>query len=115
MGRIRIVKMRFDLTNEYDAATYQRLAESAQRGYRRGRGMQAHYLTSVMLGVRPFGGLRNAGLTERPQLATELDERLDGFQARVQNVEDRMATTLFRKQDRAPVLRLVPTNAPGRP
>ncbi|MBY0246023.1 MAG: hypothetical protein K2Q17_00035 [Nitrospiraceae bacterium] len=115
MGLIRIVKMRFDLTNEYDAATYQRLAESAKRGYRRDRGMQAHYLASVMLGVRPYGGLRNAGLTEQPQFSPELDERLDDFQARIQKVEDRMSTKLSRKQDRAPVLRLVPSNSQGRP
>lgn len=54
MGRIRIVKMRFDMGNEYDVATYQRLAETGRRAYRRGRGNQANYLVSLMLGVRPY-------------------------------------------------------------
>lgn len=95
MGNIRIVKMRFDLSNEYDAATYQRLAESAKRGERSNRGMQASFLASVMLGVRPYGGLRNAGLTEHPQLDPDSDEW--------------MARQLFVRQHRAPILRLVPS------
>lgn len=66
MGRTKIVKVRFDLTNEYDVATYQRLAESARQAGRIGRGAQANYLISLVLGVRPYDGRKGAGLTETP-------------------------------------------------
>lgn len=84
MARVRIIKMHFDLTNEYDAATYQRLAESAQRAGRRGRGNQANFLVSLMLGVRPSDCFQYSGLTERPHFTPtieELDQRLTALEA----------------------------------
>ena len=109
MSRIRIVTMRFDLTNDYDAATYQQLAESGRRSYRRSRGMQANYLASLMLGTRPYSGLQQTGLTERPQFPIEFDEQLSHLQARVKEVEGLVARRLLHTQQRAPILRLVPT------
>ncbi len=109
MSRIRIVTMRFDLTNEYDAATYQKLAESGRRSSRRSRGMQANYLASLMLGVRPYSGLQQTGLTERPQFPIEIDEQLAHLQASIKEVAGHMSRGLLRTQRRAPVLRFVPT------
>jgi len=104
--------MNFDLRNESDAATYQQLAETGRRAFRRSRGMQANYLVSLMLGARPYGGLHLTGLTERPQFPIEIDERLSNLQARIHEAEGRInhiASRLLRKQKRAPGLRLVPT------
>ncbi|OQW32898.1 MAG: hypothetical protein A4E19_05975 [Nitrospira sp. SG-bin1] len=110
VGRKKIVKIRFDMANEHDVATYQRLAESAQRADRRGRGNQANYLVSLMLGVRTYSGLRLAGLTERPQFPPGLDEVMNNLSARVQELSRRIEDMSVPRQDRAPVLRLVPTN-----
>lgn len=109
MSRIRIVKMRFDLNDKYDAATYQGLAESGRRAFCQNRGRQAHYLASLMLGTRPYSGLEQTGLAEIPKFSREIDEQLSHLQARAQDLEGRMASLLFRNQIRAPVLRLVPT------
>ena len=109
MSRVRIVTMRFDLTDEYDAATYQQLAESGRRAFRRSRGMQANYLASLMLGTRPYSGLHLTGLNERPQFPLELDEQLAHLQARVQEIEGCIPSRPLPKRKRAPVLRLVPT------
>ena len=110
MSRVRIVTMRFDLTDECDAATYQQLAESGRRAFRRGRGKQAHYLTSLMLGTRPYRGLELTGLTERPQFPPEFDEQLSHLEGKMKELKGRMTRRLLRKQRGAPVLRLVPTN-----
>jgi len=110
MGRTKIVKMRFDMDNKYDVATYQRLGESARRADRRGRGNQANYLISLMLGVRIYGGMREAGLTERPQFPPEIDELWENIMARIKEVHDQMAGTLVPEQNRAPDLRLVPAS-----
>lgn len=115
MSRMRIVKMRFDLNDKYDAATYQGLAESGRRAFRRGRGRQAQYLASLMLGARPYLGLENTGLAERPEFSREIDEQLSHLQARAQDLEGRMASLLLRNQRREPVLRLVPTNNSSSP
>lgn len=114
MSRIRTVIMKFDLRNQYDAATYEQLKESARRAFRRGRGRQAHYLASLMLGTRPYCGLQQTGITERPEFPLEIDERLSHLQARIKEAENRishLAGRLVRKQRRAPALRLVPTTA----
>lgn len=111
MSRIRTVIMNFDLRNQYDAATYEQLKESARRADRRGRGQQAHYLVSLMLGTRPYSGLRQTGLTELPQFPLEIDERLCTLQAMVKEVESQIASKLSRQRGHAPALRLVPTTA----
>lgn len=110
MGQTKIVKMRFDMANEYDAATYQRLAESARLADRRGRGNQANYLVSLMLGVRTYSGLRLAGLTERPQFPPELDELMNNLSARVQELSRRIEDMSAPRQDCAPILWLVSAN-----
>lgn len=115
MSRIRIVKMRFDLSDKYDAATYQGLEESGKRAFRRNRGRQAQYLASLMLGTRPYMGLEQTGLAERPEFSREIDEQLSHLQARAQDLEGRMASLLLRKQRRASVLRLVLTKDSNRP
>ncbi len=109
MSRIRIVKMRFDLSDKYDAATYQGREESGKRAFRRNRGRQAQYLASLMLGTRPYMGLEQTGLAKRPEFSREIDEQLSHLQARVRDVASRMESLLLRKQRPAPVLRLVPT------
>lgn len=110
MGRTKIVKMRFNMGNEYDVATYQRLEESGRRAFRRGRGNQAVYLASLMLGTRPYMGLREAGLTERPNFPREIDERLANIVASLKELNGRMDDMLVPEQNRAPVLRLVPAD-----
>jgi hypothetical protein len=115
MGRTKIVKMQFDMNNKYDVATYQRLEESARRSYRRGRGNQASYLASLMLGTRPYQGLRDAGLTERPHFPPEIDERLANITARLKELNGRIDELLVPEQKRAPILRLVPTNSQNSP
>ncbi len=115
MSRIRIVKMRFDLSDKYDAATYQGLAESGRRAFRRNRGRQAQYLASLMLGARPYLGLEQTGLAERPEFPREIDEQLSHLEVRVRDVEGRMASLLLKKQRRASVLRLVLTKDSSRP
>lgn len=117
MGRTKIVKMRFDLSNEYQAATYQRLAESARRADRRGRGNQAYNLVALILGTIPYRGLRWTGLTERPQFPPELDElaeQLDNLDARICEITGRI-DRLLPKQNHHPVLRLVPTSDQDNP
>lgn len=115
MSQIKIVKMRFDMSNEYDVATYQRLEETARRGYRRGRWQQASYLASLMLGTRPYRGLRNAGLTEIPQFHPEIDERVAIIAASFKELEGRIADISGQEQNRAPVLRLVPASDQSSP
>lgn len=112
MGRTKIVKMRFDLTNEYDAATYQRLAETARRAYRRGRGNQANYLVSLMLGARPYNAWSwsQIGLTQIPQFDPEIYKQMANLQAKIEEVSSHIADKLLPKQKHAPLLRLVPTN-----
>jgi hypothetical protein len=108
MGRTRIVEMRFDLTNEYHAATYQRLAESAQRAGRRGRGIQANYLSSLMLGVRPSNCFQYSGLIERPDFPPtikELEQRLVAIEASFKKVASDVGNRSSKK-NHAP--RLVP-------
>lgn len=108
MARTKIVQMRFDMTCEYDVATYQRLAESARRGDRRGRGNQARYLVSLMLGARPYMGLKNAGLTEIPPFDRGVDERVAELLGRLKYPTDQMSEELVPAKNPAPVLRLVP-------
>lgn len=118
MSRIRTVIMKFDLHNEYDAATYEQLKESGRRAFRRGRGRQAHYLASLMLGTRPYCGLQQTGLTERPEFPLEIDEQLAHLQARIKEAESRISHLtgrLVRKQRQASALRLVPTTDYERP
>lgn len=102
MGRTKIVKMRFDLSNEYQAATYQRLAESARLADRRGRGSQAYNLVALMLGTIPYRGLRWAGLTEIPVFDPEIPERLANLEARVKEFDGRITDRSSLKQNRAP-------------
>lgn len=115
MGRVRIVKMKFDLANEYDAATYRGLGESGQRAFRRSRGMQASYLASLMLGVRRYSGLHGTGLTERPQFAPELDERMEDLRVRIKSLERAVAPARVRKDAHIKVLRLVPPHNSTKP
>lgn len=108
MALTKIVHMRFDMTCEYDVATYQRLAESSRRGERRGRGNQALYLVSLMLGTRTYTGLKNAGLTEIPPFDRGIDERVADLLARLKNPNDQMSEEPGQAKNRAPVLQLVP-------
>ncbi len=107
MGRIKIIKMRFDFDNEYDVATYHKLAESAQRADRRGRGNQAIYLASLMLGVRSSYLIRSAGLTEAPYFAPTHVERLEAAEARLKEIARDLVDRSSR-ENHVPVLRLVP-------
>lgn len=102
MDRPKIVTMRFDLSNEYDAATYHRLAESARRADGRGRGNQANYLASFMLGVRGPDLLQYADLTEIPHFDPKVVKRLDNLRSRIDEIARHVGYTLLRKDNHAP-------------
>ncbi len=110
MGRTRIVTIRFDLSDKYDAATYHGLAESGRRAYRGDRGMQANYLVSLVLGVRPYMGLQEAGLAAPPQVLPDIDERLSHLRARCEELERQIASRPVHRPRPAPVLRLLPNS-----
>lgn len=107
--------MRFDMGDEYDVATYQRLAETGRRAYRSGRGNQSRYLLSLMLGVRAYSGLECMGFIERQEFHPETDEHVAELAARTIARQDRILNVLLGTRDYAPVLRLVPTDNSGSP
>lgn len=106
--------MRFDFSNPYDVATYQKLGESARRGGRLGRGSQANYLSSVMLGVRSYEGKELAGLAERPCFPPEVEDTINKLKAYRRDIESLLSALEQRSQEMEPsqearpTLRLVP-------
>jgi hypothetical protein len=108
---IRTVTMRFDMTDDYDAATYNKLTESGTKSYRERRTFQARYLLSVILGVRKDVSLYGMGLADVPELlcfkcVRELTEQIE--------LEKAVATVAAAHKKR-PSLRLIPENAPPQP
>ena len=108
MERTKIVNIRFDLTDECDAAIYRCLTDSAQRAGRRALGRQAKYLASFMLGVRGADAIQYTGLTEIPHFDPEVDKRLHDLDAQMDALACRVRSMSSRRDSPAPVLRLVP-------
>jgi hypothetical protein len=72
MGMTRSITVQFDLSDPFDALTYARLKESANRAWRRGRNRQAQYLLSILLGARTFESLEQTGLDDVPDFPAQV-------------------------------------------
>jgi hypothetical protein len=104
MGKIRSVTMRFDLSYPADGLTYSRLKHTSDQAGRRGRGRQAEYLLSILLGGREFQGLRDTGLEEWPDYT---GSPLDPLEYRIEQLEKSLGIL------KQPCLRLVPMSQPS--
>lgn len=112
MATIRLVTMRFDLSDPVDAETYAQLKHTGERAGRPQLRRQAEYLLSVLLGTRQFTGTRNAGLDQWPVFA-DSGNPLDALEARLAAISqglDRVQLMLDHPTKKRPCLRLVPLN-----
>jgi hypothetical protein len=90
MGRIRTIKMRFDLSDPDDALAYRKLKESSKRAFRVSIAAQAHYLLVVMLGVRLFKGVGDTGLENVPDFHAQMRAWRTMTKAAVEKVAEEM-------------------------
>ena len=105
---IHTVTIRFDMSNDLDAATYATLSQSTIKSHRERLTYQARYLLSVLFGVRKYMGLDEMGLEDIPDLLclkcrNDLMEQVE--------LEKAMAVVAAARKKR-PSLRMVPENAP---